>query len=211
MDDGYKVEHTLALELFNTFKIPACSAVTSNFVGKTKLGTNEPYVNKEELLEMQSCGWEILSHGKTHRELDKLSIYETENELKLSKQELTNMGLLVENLVYPCHSYNDNVKFFASRFYASARGRHGFNNISDKYELAGIQIDDHTRLEEYKQFIDENRGWLIFYCHLCTSKIISSTVVDRLNTLQSLIEYISDLSIIKTVKEYLNEYQRTSS
>ena len=208
LDDGYKAEYDLAFPLFKEYGVKGCSAVTSNFIGKTKEGTNEPYSNLSQLLEMQKYGWEILSHGKDHKELAKLSVYESESEIKFSKLDLVGMGFNVNGLVAPCHSYNNDVRYLASQTYKYIRGHHG-TDVSDVYNLGGILIDDHTQLELYKLYIDRcnghiNRKHLVFYCHMCTSKFIASTLTDRLNTLQELIEYCKSKNIaIKTLKEMI--------
>lgn len=202
LDDGYESEYSLAFPLFKQYGVNGCSAVTSSFIGKTKTGTDEPYATLEQLLEMQRYGWEILSHGKTHKELAKISIYEAESEIKFSKMDLIGMGLNVSGLVYPCHSINDDVKYLASQNYKYARGKHG-TDTSDKYNLSGIMLDNHTEMAHFKHIID-NSKWTIFYIHLCTSKFIASTLTDRMNTLQEVLEYCKTKNVaIKTLKEMI--------
>ena len=203
-DDGYQAEYDLAFPLFKEHNVKACSAITSGFIGHKKIGTGEPYVTKEQLLEMQQYGWEILSHGKTHAELAKLSLHDAEQELKGSKYDLLQMGLNVDGFVYPCHNSNQMVRQSTSQYYKYARGQHG-RDITNKYNLSGIMIDDHTQLEVYKFYIDqckEDNTWLIFYCHMCTSKFIASTVQDRFNTLVNLLQYCHKKNVvIATAKE----------
>jgi len=206
-DDAYKAEHTYAMPLFKAYEAKACTAVTSDFIGQLKTGTNEPYSNVTELLQMQDAGWEILSHGKRHTELGKATLEEIEKELKESKEDLVKLGFKVNNLVYPCHSYTEIVKSMAKPYYRSARGRHGLNHSADRYELSGIMIDDHTQYYKYMNDIDMNKDWLIFYCHLCTSKIIQSTVAQRITAVQALLSYALERGCkIKTVNEALNDY-----
>jgi hypothetical protein len=115
------------------------------------------------------------------------------------------MGFNINNFVYPCHGYTDNAKYFASQHYCSARGRHG-TDTSNRFELAGIMIDDHTKLDEYKRIMDNNNKWVIFYCHLCTSKIINSTLEQRLATVDALLSHCKNTpNIISTVNEALND------
>jgi hypothetical protein len=50
-DDAYKTEYDLAFPLFNTYQVPACTAVVTNFIGGNKAITNEPYCSLDNLLE----------------------------------------------------------------------------------------------------------------------------------------------------------------
>ena len=207
-DDGYADEYNLAFPLFKKYNVKGCSAITSGFIGHKKLSTGEPYATKVQLLEMQDYDWEILSHGKSHVELANQTIFDAELEIKGSKHDLIGLGFNVHNLVYPCHSYDDNIKYIASQHYQSARGKHGVD-MTDKYALSGIMIDDASKLKDYQYAIASNKEWLIFYCHLCTSKFIASTVQDRINTVEKLIRYAKDNNTkIKTVKEMISELTR---
>jgi peptidoglycan/xylan/chitin deacetylase (PgdA/CDA1 family) len=211
-DDGYQTEYNYALPLFEKYKAVACSAVSSKLVGKHKEVTKEPYSTKEQLLEMQSKGWEIISHGQTHKSLTYLPIYAAELEIKASRIDLMGMGFEVNNMVYPCHNYNDNVKFLTSQHYNCARGKHCVNKLEDKYALGGILIDDHTKLNLYKKYISDNSTWLIFYCHLCHSEIIPSTIQQRLETVEQLIKHcIAEGNQIKTMNGAYNEYFKKTS
>jgi peptidoglycan/xylan/chitin deacetylase (PgdA/CDA1 family) len=192
LDDGYEAEYIYAFPVFYQHGAVACSAVTSDFIGKKKIGTDEPYSTREQLLDLQDSGWEILSHGKEHKELAKLNIYEAEREIKNSKEDLTSMGFNVNNFIYPCHSINDNVRYMVSQHYRAARGSVGVNDAhTDKFNLKGIMIDDHTDIARYKEYVNtEKDKWLIFYCHICTSKYIHSTVDERIHTIDQLLTHI---------------------
>jgi len=210
-DDAYNAEYIHMLPLFKKYNMSACTAVTANFIGCTKLNTGELYSTIYELLEMQENSWEILSHGLTHTNLMTLSEDDIDKELRLSKEVLTQLGLKVNNLVYPFHANDEVVRECAKKYYRSARGNYGISRYHDLYNYSGVMIDDHSLINKYKRYVDNNVDWLVFYCHLCTSQIISSTLENRIEALKELVEHcaIKKAHVI-TVNEAINEIQGLS-
>ena len=210
-DDAYQAEYLHMLPLFKKYNMPACTAVTSNFIGCTKIDTNEQYSTTNELLEMQENGWEILSHGLTHTNLMTLSEDNIDKELRLSKEALTHLGLKVNNLVYPFHANDEVVRDCAKKYYRSARGHHGISRYYDLYNYSGVMLDDHSLTNKHKRYVDNNLDWLVFYCHLCMSKIISSTLEDRIEAVKELVEHCATKQVrVITVNEAINEIQGLS-
>jgi hypothetical protein len=59
-DDGVAEDYTLAYPIHRKYGVPAEVCMPSSYVGR------EGRVTKSHLLEMQSSGWEIVSHTKHH-------------------------------------------------------------------------------------------------------------------------------------------------
>lgn len=81
-DDGYKEDLDLVFPVHDRYNVPAVTAVNSDYIGE-KL-----WLNREELLFLQSKGWEIANHGKKHAALvlnsltDKVEVGEKEINIK---------------------------------------------------------------------------------------------------------------------------------
>lgn len=214
-DDGFQTEYLYALPLFNKYNVKACTAVISNKIDGYKDETNEKHLSLEELNELQKNGWEILSHTRTHKDLTLLSLEEVEEELEGSKKDLMSLGFEVNNLVYPLHKQNLEIQGIAKKYYRSGRAGTQTPNvypINIFYNLNSILIDDLKLLVTYnRNFQIKQNSWIIFYCHLCKSKIIKTSIEERLQTVESLIvnSLMNNYNIL-TVNEVLNEHQRTS-
>ena len=89
-------------------------------------------------------GWEIASHGVTHRNLLKLSDKEVEYELSESKRVLSNIVGDVMTYAYPYGSYNRFIKFCVEKYYkyAFAVSQGGTSLAIDKLQLRRYSISD---------------------------------------------------------------------
>jgi len=96
-----------------------------------------------------------------------------QRELEMSKIELTNMGLNVQNFIVPFNDWNEERRDMARKYYNSVGdGYHNgyFNNIplEDPYWLARRPIYTTTTVEEVKSWIEEaisEDKWLILMFH----------------------------------------------
>src|SRR3990172_843649 len=98
-DDGNDTDYLVAREIFKKQGVAASFAVVTDWINKKN------YMTVSQLLELQSDGFEIMSHTVSHPDLNSLDAREIESELSVSKATLEGWGLRVNNLVYP---YNKN-------------------------------------------------------------------------------------------------------
>ena len=97
-----------------------------------------------------------------------------QRELEMSKIELTNMGLNVQNFIVPYSDWNEERRNLAMQYYNSVGdGYHNgyLNDIppDDFYWLARRPIYNTTTLEEVKSWIEEaivENKWLILMFHI---------------------------------------------
>lgn len=117
-DDGRKSVSTLLKPIFEekTTKFNVCA-----FVENMKAGDAVNYLTPAELLEIQTAGNEVLSHGwlrdRTITSLDKTL---WERELRESKQYLQSLGLNVNSYVWQGGAYNQESLEMAAQYYHSA-------------------------------------------------------------------------------------------
>jgi peptidoglycan/xylan/chitin deacetylase (PgdA/CDA1 family) len=196
-DDCLPSTYTKVLPLFNSKNVSAVSAAISGLVNTVG------YLTSEQLTLLQAAGWEIASHSQTHADLTAISEDSLDKELRLSKQQLEEMGLIINNLVYPFNYQNLTVRSYARKYYRSARGgSYAINPVPPilTYALNNLQFDDPTLLESYKLKVDtcaaQNR-WVIFYLHdIATEDSIA---------VASLIDYIKSKDVpILTMNQALN-------
>lgn len=106
-DDGYRSMRDVALPLLGSFGFPAVLFVPTSFIGLVNsfdagVEPEEPICDWDDLVDLQSHGVSIQSHGVTHRPFSTLSEAERDRELKDSKAVLENrLGGLVELFSYP--------------------------------------------------------------------------------------------------------------
>jgi len=100
LDDGYVQDYSTVLSLFKTKGQVACSAIITSSIGQTGKLT------QAQILDLQSEGWEILSHTVNHPDLTTVSAEVLTSELADSKTYLESIGCVVESVVYPQGKYN---------------------------------------------------------------------------------------------------------
>ena len=195
-DDGTVSDYTNMLPLFEAQGEVACSALVTDL-----LGSSGSYLTTAQVIELEAAGWEILSHTVTHPDLTGLSESEIREELLDSKTFLEDLGLTVNNFVYPFHAHNAAVRAITREYYRSARGQTGLNPlILDTHNLECYDADDHTLLSTYQGYVDAAEAgerWVIFLLH--------ATDADDVTAIGTLIDYIQAKNIsIVTVEQALN-------
>jgi peptidoglycan/xylan/chitin deacetylase (PgdA/CDA1 family) len=176
-DDGTLADYLRLFPLLHAQQVPASIAVMSivakldgHAPASLPPSMQMPYMNLEQLHTLQSVGWEILSHTRTHRDLCRLGQAELERELLGSKEELRTLGLEVgEALVYPYGRYNPAVMNVTSRHYrfaVIAAGGLNFGQLSP-FQIRRVAFDCGNAafyIGEVERAIAA-RAWLIFMLH----------------------------------------------
>jgi peptidoglycan/xylan/chitin deacetylase (PgdA/CDA1 family) len=161
-DDGNDTDFLVGKGIFEARGAVACSAITTD-----RIGTKDR-LTPLQIVGLRDAGWEIMSHTASHPDLRSLSPADLEREMTRSRAALENLGLTVENIVYPYNKSDEKVRAAAGRHYRSGRGGgNAFNagevdpmrlkSFSLKHDIAGA-----------KDLIDRasaDGSWLIFYQH----------------------------------------------
>lgn len=195
-DDGYVSDYTVMKPLFVGQGEVACAAIVIDNIG------DGGRMSSAQIIELETAGWEILSHTVTHPHLSGLTETEIRSELSTSKSILEGYGLTIKNLAYSHNDHNEIVRRVAREFYRSARaGSNSLNpQILQTYQLKSVNADDHTELAAYQTLVDSAESqlkWLIFYMH-STNAADSAMVLRLVNYIQS-----KNLSIV-TIDEGLD-------
>jgi len=168
LDDGNDTDYLLAEKIFSDQGAVACSAVTTDRI-------STPYhLTPAQIVALQDAGWEIMGHTMSHPNLTSLAPAQLEDELSRSKILLENMGLTINNIVYPYNKNNEAVRSVVSKYYRSGRG--GTNSFNagtiDPYFLKSFTLKHDLPL--MKSYIDrayQDKSWLIIYSHEIDAKV----------------------------------------
>lgn len=110
-DDGYKDFLINALPILKKYRIPATLFVCAGEVDRKELGNEYELLNLGEIKNIAETGLvDIGSHGITHRKLTRISMPETENEIKNSRviiKEKT--GFAPDFFSYPKGSFSSEI------------------------------------------------------------------------------------------------------
>lgn len=180
-DDGFKEDYTVLLPIFRSRGVVAASAIPSQFVifrYWTDLGPDSlRHMYDDQIRELQSAGWEIMDHSRTHADLATVSPAKLEEELGTSKRELEAMGLRVRNVVYPFGSTDPVSRTITCQHYRAGFLAAADANVGEiapyriqRVPLGAFFFNDprYGNLAYYKSKVDEaikNNGWLVFMLH----------------------------------------------
>ena len=148
-DDGYYGVKEYGLPILKEFGFTATVFVCYDYIGKTndwnlKDKKNRTHMNVFDLHALQKEGWEIGSHGLSHRSILKLSDEDLQNELSLSKQSLELEFGEIHSYAFPYGDYNEYCKSQAALFYkrAFALSQGGTLNGADNYQIRRYFISE---------------------------------------------------------------------
>lgn len=169
-DDGFMSHYESVFPVFKKANVPA--SIVYNICGENK-------ISFENLREMQSQGWEIISHSVNHVKmgapLDNATAY---TEIVESKELLIKEGLNVKQFVTPMSQCHESMRELLQKNYDGAFTRYTnskdmpvekliINRPVNPYELnrcclSGKTVDE---LKEYVDYVCENDSWMVFYEH----------------------------------------------
>lgn len=124
-DDAFVSFRDNALPILQKYRLPAAVSVPTGNLGKPPNwalegdchDANEIVMNKEQLVELDKTGYEILSHTVSHPYLTRIDNVKLEDELERSKQTLERIvGHDIFGISYPHGAHNDKVCKAAERF-----------------------------------------------------------------------------------------------
>jgi len=148
-DDGYTGVKEYGLPILKEFGFTATVFVCSNYIGKKndwnlKDKKNRTHMNTIDLHTLHKEGWEIGSHGLSHRSILRLSDEDLQNELSLSKHSLELEFGEIQSYAYPYGDYNEYCKSLTASFYktAFALTQGGTLNGVDNYQIRRYFISE---------------------------------------------------------------------
>lgn len=124
-DDGYEGLIKNAFPIMEKYGFSATVYVCTDYFGKIndwnyKDKSIRRHLTVEELLTLQSHGWEIGSHGITHKSLLRLSDDEVVNQLALSKEILEGIFGPVFSYAYPYGDFSPFIEEQVKKYYNNA-------------------------------------------------------------------------------------------
>jgi hypothetical protein len=167
-DDGNDTDYLVAKDIFGEQEAVACSAITTNWIN------TKDHLSAAQIRALYDAGWEIVSHTASHPDLSSLSASQIDNELSRSRSALENLGIPVDNLVYPYNKNNNQVRQIARKYYRAARGGTNAANVpgEDPYFLKSYaNKHDTSRMKRYIDRAYADKSWIIFYHHQVDMKV----------------------------------------
>jgi peptidoglycan/xylan/chitin deacetylase (PgdA/CDA1 family) len=141
-DDGGETTYSAALPIMQRYQFTGVSYIVYHYVGLTN------YMNADEIRALHAAGWEIGSHGLTHRDLTTRPDRQ-EDEVVHSRRQLESLlGIPISSFAYPFGAYDESSLGYA-RFagYIAAMGlgnesMQGTKNLFYLYRQAVRGTDD---------------------------------------------------------------------
>jgi peptidoglycan/xylan/chitin deacetylase (PgdA/CDA1 family) len=184
-DDGLTSAYTVAKPILDIYGYAGVSSVITHNIGLTN------YMNVTQLTALQNAGWDIVSHGDHHYQMDSISTANATAEMVNSRNILINNGF-AKGARYYVPPYGQWVVHdtLAKTYYdGQFITRPSYDNVlvSDTYRNGSIlEITDATSLATIKGYIDNvktYRAWVTFLIHGVTPAvaILLDDTVDYIN------------------------------
>lgn len=148
-DDGYKSLVKNALPILSKYNFTASVFVCTNLIGKdnswnNKDGKTRFHLDMSDIISLSKAGWEIASHGQTHRNLLKLNDIEVDEELSLSKRLLEDIVGETISYSYPYGAFNKYIQQCVGKYYeyAFAVSQGGTSLAVDKMQIKRYSISE---------------------------------------------------------------------
>ena len=136
-DDGYSCIKEYAAPVLDEVGGVATVFAITDYVGKKNTWDYFPenkqidHMSWSDLRELHNRGWEIGSHGRTHRRLINMSSVAIRDELIQSKQDIENqMGCEVSTFCPPFNAWNSDLLVMIEEA--------GYTKIAISYPLSGL-------------------------------------------------------------------------
>lgn len=166
-DDGYESVYQNAYPVLQRYGYVGTIFAIPAAIGQDK------YLTWPQLEELYKSGWEIASHGLTHRDLTQLNDQEIEDELIGSKEILQAHGFYVISFASPYDQCDERTISLIRKHYLVHRSSiMGLNPIplpddESRYYLKAIETDN-ISLDQIKSWIikaKEEKKWIILIFH----------------------------------------------
>ncbi|WP_159065934.1 family 16 glycosylhydrolase [Deinococcus ficus] len=209
MDDGFIEDFTIMYPMLAAKGYPGVVAMITSYIDNPipeRLSVNQ-------LLTLQSAGWEIASHTVNHPFLAQIPIEQARIELKQSKATLEAAGLKVTNFVYPYGNHDENVRNAVRELY---RAGFGTESNVNKMPLKQMDIDrvpmgsfltaGKDTADYYKSMVDRAKNenvWVIFLLHTGPNQ----QSAQQTQYIQETVDYIAAQGVpVVTAEQGLNVF-----
>lgn len=157
-DDGYKTLVANAAPILQKYGFSATVFVCTSLIGKDNTWNNKDaklrqHLDINDITTLKDYGWEIASHGVSHRNLLKLNDKDLIYELSQSHEIICKMVGNSFSYAYPYGAYNEFIKQSVKKYYryAFAVSQGGTSLIVDS-----LQIRRYSITEIYKMLTTES-------------------------------------------------------
>ncbi|MGV8899429.1 MAG: polysaccharide deacetylase family protein [Burkholderiaceae bacterium] len=195
-DDGLSSQYKNAVPMLKNAQLKATFAIITSAPP-----TGDPaYMSWSQILDLQTSGFEIASHTRSHAAMTEVSSSAAQQEIQGSFADLAAKGISATTFVYPYGDVNPAVEQMVKNSgYIGARGSYfGLNApFGDRYAVYDIRVDSTTQFAKIKLFIDQaiaDKRWLILELHdvLATGGDYYSTTPTMM---QNIVNYIKSSGI----------------
>lgn len=169
------------------------------------------YMNWAQIKDLNTKGYEVGGHTRTHPMLTTLTPAQLTNEVSGSFSDLVAQGITPKTFVYPYGDENPTVEAAVKAAgYQAARGSYfGLNGtVTDRYDLYDIRVDSTSNLATLEKYIDQakaDKRWVVLELH----DVLASggdTYSITPTFFQSLVTYIKNSGIqVATMQEGMSQ------
>ena len=206
-DDAYANTYNVAFPILKQHNIRATAFVVTSLIG-----TLPDRLTLENLMVMQSAGWEIGSHSVTHRRLTQLTTDQIIYEMKSSRDWLLSHHLYVRSFAFPYGVENPAIRQLSMQFYDVSRSTASFyvsydNMPADRCILGVGAPADPADTFKYIDNAIASKSWLVLYLHGVSP---DGTIIDNGQSLHEVVDYIAAKVILGQldVATFINGYKR---
>lgn len=213
-DDNKSMFLNVQKPIFDKYKIKTTLAVITDFVGTPN------YLTKEELLELQNEGFEIISHTDTHSksvfksadtDLSNVTDEQIETEFRDSQLWLKNNGFKgYDTVVYPWGDFENETERYiklASQYYKCGVNANSYSDSKNNMYLNRLFLNKDKPIKNYKKAVDEvvkNNGWLIIGTHSTEAEISSNYLEEFIRYAESKnVEFLTFTEASKLDLDYM--------
>lgn len=165
-DDGWLSQYQDALPILERYKIFATFYILTGSLGQPE------YMTPDQVLAIYNAGHEIGAHTVTHPDLNTVSLFQVEQELKNSKQFLENLiKKPVPNFAAPYGSSSSKVLKLIEKYFKTNRSvtsALNTKNTLDLYRIKALPIVPTTPLVDIDDLLDDTAkrsAWLVLVYH----------------------------------------------
>jgi len=152
-DDGYASLQDIVAPVLSKYGFSATVFINTAYIGQNnEWNWKDPVVrwhlNKEGIIKLSKAGWEIGSHGHTHRNILRLTEAELETELSESKRILEAIAGPICAYAYPYGDSSPYTRKICSRYYSYAFALHegGTELCVDSNCIRRYSIDEISKI-----------------------------------------------------------------
>jgi len=167
-DDGFRNNLTEALPILTAFGFTATVYVATEFIGRhnsfvTAKMSEFPMLTWDDVIKLRDAGWQIESHGHTHKNLPDMDISQVRWELQVSRDMLEkHADVRSKHFCYPRGKYTPEVvQAVKDADYRTAVSIHAgmVRPMADLWVLPRLAINDRVTFNHFRALFTEPYSW----------------------------------------------------